>query len=94
MKASAKGGSGDHPVILSLRPASAEAADLPALNEPAPEHKSVRLKVPASDWEHLVLLAVVQRPDAVLVIQCDCAWERRTLWETDFNQILNTFELR
>ena len=35
----------DHPVILSLRPASSTEA--PKLNEPAPEHKSVRVKVPA-----------------------------------------------
>ena len=32
--------------ILSLRPASSERGE-PKLNEPAPEHKSVRVKVPA-----------------------------------------------
>jgi len=47
VKASAKSGSGDHPVILSLRPASADASETPTLHEPAPEHKSVRIKVPA-----------------------------------------------
>lgn len=47
VKASAKSSSGDHPVILSLRPASSDDGDLPKLNDPAPEHKSVRVKLPA-----------------------------------------------
>src|SRR5213594_76608 len=47
VKASSKETSTDHPVILSLRPALSAEGDLPKLNEPAPEHKSVRLKVPA-----------------------------------------------
>ncbi|TMP99090.1 MAG: hypothetical protein E6L09_10285 [Verrucomicrobia bacterium] len=46
-KASGKDTSSNHPVVLSLRPASSESGDLPKLNEPAPDHKSVRLKVPA-----------------------------------------------
>ena len=47
VKTSAKSRSTDHPIVLSLRPASSEGGDLPKLNEPAPEHKSVQLKVPA-----------------------------------------------
>jgi hypothetical protein len=47
VKASSKETSTDHPVILSLRPASSAQADLPQLNTPAPDHKSVRIKVPA-----------------------------------------------
>ena len=47
VKASAKTASGDHPMILSLRPATSEEGVLPRLNEPAPEHKTVRLKLPA-----------------------------------------------
>jgi hypothetical protein len=47
VKTSAKGGSGDHPVILSLRPASSDGGGPPKLNEPAPEHKSVQINVPA-----------------------------------------------
>lgn len=46
VKASSKDTTSDHPVILSLRPVNAEA-EAPALTEPAPEHKSVRVKVPA-----------------------------------------------
>ena len=46
-KASGKDTSSNHPVILSLRPASSDSGDLPKLNEPAADHKSVRLKVPA-----------------------------------------------
>jgi len=40
-----------HPVVLSLRPASSDSGDLPKLNEPAAEHKSVRVKVPAKVGE-------------------------------------------
>jgi len=47
VKASSKETSTDHPVILSLRPASSTEGEFPKLNEPAPEHKSVRVKIPA-----------------------------------------------
>jgi hypothetical protein len=47
VRASSKDTPGDHPVILSLRPAPTTAGEFPALNEPVPEHKSVRVKVPA-----------------------------------------------
>ncbi len=47
VKASSKETSTDHPVILSLRPASSDQGDIPQLNTPAPDHKSVRVKVPA-----------------------------------------------
>jgi hypothetical protein len=48
VKTSSKETSTDHPVILSLRPASSDKGDAPQLAEPAPEHKSVRVKVPAA----------------------------------------------
>lgn len=51
VKASSKETATEHPVILSLRPASSDAGDLPKLSEPAPEHKSVRLTVPAKAGE-------------------------------------------
>ena len=47
VKASSKETATDHPVILSLRPASSSDGESPRLNDPAPEHKSVRVKVPA-----------------------------------------------
>jgi hypothetical protein len=47
VKASSKETSTDHPMVLSLRPAASEEGELPKLNEPAPHHKSVRVKVPA-----------------------------------------------
>ena len=48
VKASSQDTSTDHPVILSLRPVSSDQGEFPRLEEPAPEHKSVRVKVPAS----------------------------------------------
>lgn len=47
VKASSKGTASDHPVILSLRPASVEKAGPPSLHEPTAEHKSLRVSVPA-----------------------------------------------
>jgi hypothetical protein len=46
-KASGKETATGHPVVLSLRPAAVDEADVPKLNEPAAEHKSVRVKLPA-----------------------------------------------
>lgn len=46
VKASSKETATDHPLILSLRPATSAEGELPKLNEPAAEHKSVRVKVP------------------------------------------------
>jgi hypothetical protein len=47
VKASSKETATDHPVVLSLRPASSDTGDFPSLQQPAPDHKSVRVKVPA-----------------------------------------------
>jgi hypothetical protein len=51
VKASSKETSTDHPLILSLRPAASDDAEPPKLNTPAPDHKSVRVKVPAKAGE-------------------------------------------
>jgi hypothetical protein len=51
VKASSKETSTDHPVILSLRPPSSDQGDVPQINTPAPDHKSVRVKVPAKAGE-------------------------------------------
>lgn len=47
VKASSKETSTDHPVVLCLRPAASDQGEFPNLVEPAPEHKSVRVKLPA-----------------------------------------------
>src|SRR5262245_11810815 len=57
VKASSKETSTDHPVILSLRPTSPDPGDVPQLNTPAPEHKSIRVKVPAKTGEEKVSIA-------------------------------------
>jgi len=50
VKISAKETSTDHPVVMSLRPAASAEGDA-KLTEPAPEHKAVRVKVPAKGPE-------------------------------------------
>ena len=47
VNASSEGTTTEHPVIISLRPANSTSGEFPALSEPAPEHKAVRLKLPA-----------------------------------------------
>lgn len=47
VKASSQETSTEHPVILSLRPVDTASGELPALSAPAPEHKAIRLKLPA-----------------------------------------------
>jgi len=47
VRASRSGTPSDHPVILSLRPVSSVGSEAPKMNEPASEHKSVILKIPA-----------------------------------------------
>ena len=46
-KASSHGTASEHPVVLSLRPAPSDTGELPKLNEPVADHKSVRVKVAA-----------------------------------------------
>lgn len=47
VKASSRETVTDHPVILSLRPAASDEGQIPSLQHPAPEHKSIRVKLPA-----------------------------------------------
>lgn len=51
MKASSKETSTDHPMVLSLRPVASPDPAPVKLNTPAPEHKSVRVRVPAKGPE-------------------------------------------
>jgi hypothetical protein len=45
VKASGKLTSSGHPQVLSLRPVSTPSGEIPAITEPAPEHKAIRLKL-------------------------------------------------
>jgi hypothetical protein len=57
VKASAQDTSTGHPHVLSLRPASSEVGDSPQIKEPAPEHKSILLKLPGKAGAESVSLA-------------------------------------
>jgi hypothetical protein len=43
---SSKETSTDHPMVISLRPVNSTEGEFPKLATPAPEHKSVRVKIP------------------------------------------------
>lgn len=60
MKASSKETSTDHPMVLSLRPATSTEGPAVKLNTPAPEHKSVRVKVPAKDPKEIAFEIVFE----------------------------------
>ena len=47
MKASGKSTATGHPAVLALRPPAAESGTTPTVDEPAPEHKALRLQLPA-----------------------------------------------
>jgi hypothetical protein len=76
-------------VVLS----TAGAEDHPANVGEVPGHM-VKLHVKNTEGrERLVLLAVVNQPNKLLVIQCECDWKRRSR-EADFTQLLGTFRLK
>jgi hypothetical protein len=57
----------------------------------APGHIT-KLRV-TSPEDRFITQAVVFRPEGSLVIQCDCAFERRSLWESDFDTLIASFRL-
>ena len=62
-KASGKDTASGHPIVLSLRPVSSDTGDFPRLDEPAVDHKGVRVKVPgkAGDEKTSIVLELVYR---------------------------------
>jgi hypothetical protein len=52
----------------------------------------VRLHTNLHDDEFIVL-AVVYRAGAALVIRCRCPYEKRSLWEPDFDTLIGSFRL-
>jgi hypothetical protein len=53
-----------------------------------------RLDVRNTDSRELyVQLATVLLPDGILLIQCECQWQRRGYWEQEFAVLLSTFRL-
>jgi hypothetical protein len=53
-----------------------------------------RLHVKNDDGlDRYALLAVVNRPEGVLVLTFDCDWSRRDFWEQEFRALLATFKL-
>jgi hypothetical protein len=52
------------------------------------------LKVATEGLTNFASVAVVLRAGHVFVIQCQCRWDDRTRWRGEFNQMLDTFELR
>lgn len=47
VKASGKDSPNEHPHVISLRPPSSTEGDSPKLMQPLPDHKSIRIKIPA-----------------------------------------------
>ncbi len=47
----------------------------------------------AETRQRFVLLRVIQQPDQIVILQCECAWQSRAAWEGRFRQLLGTFRL-
>src|SRR2546430_9460642 len=62
-KASGKDTASGHPIVLSLRPVSPDTGDFPKLDEPAVDHKGVRVKVPgkAGDEKTSIVFELVYK---------------------------------
>src|SRR6185437_459917 len=46
------------------------------------------------DLQRFMVLAVVNRPDSVLVLVGDCLWERRDFWDQEFMSLLKSLKVR
>lgn len=44
--------------------------------------------------QRFVVLASAPAGDATVIVQCECPWERRSLWERDFDQLIGSFRLK
>jgi hypothetical protein len=44
--------------------------------------------------ERFMIVAVAPTADQTIVFYCDCPWDKRSLWERDFDQLLGTFRLK
>jgi hypothetical protein len=48
----------------------------------------------AENRHRFVVLATVLGPEQTIVFHCECPWERRSLWERDFDQMIGTLRLK
>ncbi|MHB1422963.1 MAG: hypothetical protein ACYC3I_07175 [Gemmataceae bacterium] len=46
------------------------------------------------DLERFLSIAVVNRPEGVVVLVGDCLWERRDFWDQEFAALFKTFKVR
>jgi hypothetical protein len=46
------------------------------------------------DLERFLTIAVVNRPEGVVVLVGDCLWERRDFWDQEFAALLGTFQIK
>jgi hypothetical protein len=44
--------------------------------------------------ERFVIVAVASAVEQTIALYCECPWEKRNLWERDFDQLLGTFRLK
>jgi hypothetical protein len=47
-----------------------------------------------ADLERFLSIAVVNRPDGVVVLVGDCLWERRDFWDQEFTVLFKTFQVK
>ena len=53
----------------------------------------LRLELGPDNVEYGVL-AVVHQPEGLVVIFCQCKWDRRAYWEQEFKTLLDTVRIK
>jgi hypothetical protein len=59
----------------------------------APGHLAKLHVTNGENRERYVVLGIVSRPEGVVVLKCDCDWQRRDFWEQEFTALIGTFRL-
>jgi hypothetical protein len=85
-----------HPEV-KIEPAKDRKTDKPLVSAEVGalrgQVSKLRLKLDA-DTARYGVLAVVNRPEGVLAIFCECKWDRQTYWEGEFKALLQTVRLK
>jgi hypothetical protein len=53
-----------------------------------------KLNVQFDEAQHFMVVAVVNRPEGVLVLLGDCLWERRDFWDQEFTALVGSLRAR
>jgi hypothetical protein len=53
-----------------------------------------KLRMKLADTDRYAVLAVVNRPEGVVAVFCECPWNRQTFWDQEFMALLKSIHLK